>query len=116
MKEHSRLLRWRGPVRRALVGIAIGGCAWVVPVAAQIVPEDAREVRINFVGKDQVWVNDALMRLSPGVRIRDRENILVLPGDLKGRYAARLTTDYNGEISQIWLGPPRPERIGPITP
>ncbi len=116
MKEDSRLLRRSGPVGAALVSLVVAGWAWVSPAAAQPLAENARPVNINFVGHDRVWVNDELMRLSPGVRIRDRENILILPGDLKGRYVAYVALDYNGEISQIWLGRPNPERIGPITP
>jgi len=116
LKEHSRLLR-RGSARIALwIGLLAAGFGGSLPVAAEIIPDEARLVRINFVGRGQAWIGDELYKLSPGVRIRGKGNRLVLPGSVKGRYAARVLVDRKGDIFRVWLGDPSPDRVGPITP
>ena len=71
---------------------------------ARTFPADALRGRIEFTKPPAVEIEEDAARLSPGVRIRDMRNMLVLPGALSGRKGVvNYTVDTYGLVNAVWL-------------
>ncbi len=81
------------------------------PAAAQEPPARGTPMRPIFQGVMSppvgmlVVVDGHLMRLAPGVTIRDQHNRIVLPGTLQGPVPVRFTLDYLGQIHRVKIMP-----------
>ena len=68
------------------------------------IPSKAQRADITFNGTPDILVDGKLARLAPGARITDRNNMLVLPGTLKGVAKTKYTVeDTTGLIMLVWL-------------
>jgi hypothetical protein len=90
--------------RRALIIAGTLGC---LPVLAQVqrqFPRTALRGEAVFGQPPEVRLNAELWRLSPGARIRDLNNMLVLSGALVGsRHIVNYTIEAPGQIKDVWL-------------
>ena len=60
--------------------------------------------RAAFGQPPELRIDGEAMRLAPGARIRDEQNLLVLSGQLVGRsLAVNYTTDAYGLVKDVWL-------------
>lgn len=78
------------------------------------VPTDLRPTRqlslqslrgkASFGQPPEVVIDEQALRLAPGARIRDEQNLLVLSSQLVGRtLAVNYTTDTYGLVKDVWL-------------
>ena len=67
-------------------------------------PPKALRADMTVVNSHEVLLNDRLVRLSPGSRIRSTSNALVVSGALVGqRFVVNYTTDTQGQAHDIWI-------------
>ena len=67
-------------------------------------PKDAKRGELVIVSAPDVAIDSKPDRLSPGVRIRDARNNLVLSGTLANqRWVVNYTRDNTGLVHQVWL-------------
>ncbi|MFN3913779.1 MAG: hypothetical protein ACK4K3_02460 [Aquabacterium sp.] len=60
--------------------------------------------RASFGKPPEVSIDGQALRLAPGARIRDEQNLLVLSGQLAGRrLAVNYTLDTYGLVKDVWL-------------
>ena len=106
---------------RFLIALLAAACL-CVPAAAQVqraFPQNALRGTIVIGVAPEIQLNGALARLAPGARIRDANNMAVLPGSVIGdRYLVHYTVDTSGLVKEVWIL--RPEeaaaRPWPTTP
>lgn len=68
------------------------------------IPPKAKRADITFNGTPDILVDGKLARLAPGARITDRNNMLVLPGGLKGVAKTKFTVEETtGLVMLVWL-------------
>jgi hypothetical protein len=113
--------RW---IARALWGPVLLGCALAAPSFAQDAPGFVREapadVRPAIIGvgatPPDITVNGKPDRLSPGYRIRDRKNMLVLSASLAGKTVYTVyRRDAAGLVHEVWLlSPEEYAKVGGI--
>lgn len=83
--------------------------ALVVPalVCAQVVrpiPITSLRGEVVFGQPPEVLLNEQVVRLAPGARIRDPNNMLVLSGSLVGKkLIANYTVESHGLLMDVWL-------------
>lgn len=67
-------------------------------------PEKALRGQLEIVQVPDVRINGELTRLSPGARIRNTQNLIVMPTTLLGQ---QLTVNYvrelNGYVHEVWI-------------
>ena len=100
--------------RKALALLAcVCACQQFVPMAnaqnappqpVRTFPVQARRATLVVTQSPQILINSAPDRLSPGARIHDTNNLLVLPGSLTGQ---QLLVNYirepNGMVQEVWI-------------
>jgi len=89
----------------------------VAPAAAQVqraFPQNALRGAIVFGGAPELLVNDQRARLAPGARIRDQNNMMVMPGALMGgRYLVNYNFDTSGLVKEVWILRPEEASVQP---
>ncbi len=92
-------------LRRALAFAA--ACLLAMPVAAQVqrnFPQNALRGAIAFGTAPDIALNGQPARLAPGTRIRDANNMAVVPAAIHGgRFLAHYTIDPFGLVKDIWI-------------
>ncbi|MEO8921254.1 MAG: hypothetical protein ABI330_00215 [Caldimonas sp.] len=92
-------------LRRALFLVA--ALTLALPVAAQVqrnFPQSALRGALVFAQAPEVTLNGQLARLAPGARIRDANNMTVVPGSLIGsRFLVHYTIDLYGLVKDVWI-------------
>jgi hypothetical protein len=90
-------------------------CVLTVTVAAMLAASATAQVQRNFpatalrgeivIGTaPEVALNGQLARLSPGARIRDTQNMLVMSGALQGqKFIVHYTLEPLGLIHDVWI-------------
>lgn len=78
-----------------------------LPAAAQVqrnFPQDALRGALVFGESPEVALNGRPARLAPGARVRDGNNLSVVPGPLLGgRFAVHYTVDTLGLLREVWI-------------
>ncbi len=78
-----------------------------LPAAAQmrrVFPQNALRGALVFGQAPEVALNGRLARLAPGARIRDANNMTVVPGGLiGGRFLVHYTIDLYGLVKNVWI-------------
>jgi hypothetical protein len=79
----------------------------VLPAAAQVqrnFPASALRGELAVVVPPEAQINGSPVRLAPGARIRDQNNMLQVSGVLAGRrQVVHYTKDINGQILDVWV-------------
>lgn len=119
------------PRRRVLAAAALalglGGTAWAQDAPPVRIFSDAtRQGMLQITAPPSVVLNGQDDRLSPGVRIRGTNNMLVMSGMLVGQqFPVRYTREPSGLIHEVWILTPeeaaanykRPSQlVGPVNP
>ena len=100
----------------ALAALAVPAltCAQVT----RTLPMDSLRGEVTFGQPPEVLLNGQPMRLAPGARIRDAQNMVVLSGALAGqKLKVNYTVDPYGLLFNVWiLHPEELARRWPATP
>ena len=92
-------------LRRALAFAA--ACLLALPVAAQAqrnFPQNALRGALVFGEAPDIALNGRPARLAPGGRIRDTNNMSVVPSALHGgRFLVHYTVDLYGLVKDVWI-------------
>ena len=92
-------------LRRALAFAA--ACLLALPVAAQVqrnFPPTALRGAIVFGAAPDISLNGQVARLAPGARIRDADNMRVVPSAVYGgRFIVHYTIDPYGLVKDVWI-------------
>ena len=79
----------------------------VVPAAvfAQLrtIPGDAKAGDLRHVYDMLVAIDGKQQRLSPGAQIRDRDNRIVLPGEVPPGSKVKYLLDADGQVHRVWI-------------
>ena len=80
-------------------------CALTGAVHAQLrtIPADAKTGELRHVYDMQVAIDGKQQRLSPGAQIRDRDNRIVLPGEVPPGSKVRYLLDADGQVHRVWI-------------
>ncbi len=106
---HRFLLR-----RQAVSALALALALVVLadPVLAQSsqrnFPKQALRGYLVMTAPPRVELDGKLEKLAPGVRIRNTQNLVVLPGSLRGRHmVVNYVRELNGLLHEVWILTPR---------
>jgi predicted YcjX-like family ATPase len=77
---------------------------------------DAKRGQMRHLEAMQVEINGERMQLAPGAQIRDRANMIVLPGALPPESLVKYTRNPQGQIARVWiLTPQEAAQPDPVT-
>jgi hypothetical protein len=89
----------------------------VAPAAAQVqraFPQNALRGAIVIGVAPDILLNDERARLAPGARIRDQNNMMVVPGALTGgKYLVNYSVDIAGLVKEVWILRPEEASVQP---
>ena len=89
----------------------------VAPAAAQVqraFPQNALRGAIVIGVAPDILLNDQRARLAPGARIRDQNNMMVVPGALTGgKYLVNYSIDTSGLVKEVWILRPEEASVQP---
>jgi hypothetical protein len=92
-------------MRRRLIAVLI--CALVLPPGAMAqarqIPDDAIRGNMVHVQDTMVEIDGRPMRLSPGVQIRSRNNLIIVPMSLPRGALVKYALDGTGRIHRVWV-------------
>ena len=94
--------RW---TRTALVGLSLAAAAATAQTVVREAPRDVKPAIIAVSATPPIITVDGQEdRLSPGARVRDRNNMLVLSGALAGKTLYTVyRRDSAGLVHEVWL-------------
>ena len=85
----------------------LAAVCFAAPAAAQVqraFPQNALRGAIVIGVAPEIQLNGQAARLAPGSRIRDANNMAVVPGALiGGPYLVNYTVDTSGLVKQVWI-------------
>jgi hypothetical protein len=86
-------------------------CLLALPAAAQVqrnFPQNALRGAIVFGQAPEITLNGQPARLAPGTRIRDMNNMVIVPsGLLDARFLVHYTIDLYGLVKDVWILTPQ---------
>ena len=89
----------------------------VAPATAQVqraFPQNALRGALVVGVAPDILLNGDRARLAPGARIRDDNNMLVVPSALTGgRYLVHYTVDTSGLVKDVWILRPEEAAVNP---
>lgn len=96
---------------RAVLLILLSACL-LAPVWAQqnlrVFPKKALRGELLMSAPPLVELNGKAEKLSPGARIRNLDNLIVLPGSLRGqRLVVNYVREMNGQLHEVWILTPK---------
>ncbi|HEY8359336.1 MAG TPA: hypothetical protein VIL30_17945 [Ramlibacter sp.] len=94
--------RW---ISTALLSLSFASCAVVAQGIVREAPRDVKPAMLAVSATPPiVAINGEPARLSPGARIRDTNNMLVLSGALAGKTVPSVyKSDALGNVHEVWL-------------
>ena len=100
------LYRWRQSLW--VLSLALGLLALPSAASAQSVvrqfPANVKRGVMTVTVPPEVQINGTVMRLSPGVRIRGPNNLLLMSGALIGQqYAVNYVLEQQGLVREVWI-------------
>lgn len=98
-------------MRNSVLGLCLLAAAGSV-LAERILPAGARHGTMEVGDYPQVRINGTRLTLSPGARIFDLSNRMILPQSLPPTAEVAYLLDLQGQLSKIWLvAPDEIERV-----
>jgi hypothetical protein len=92
--------------RVLLTGLCL---ALAAPAQAQLrtIPAEAKRGEIRHLHDNQVEINGAPARLSPGAQIRDAGNLILMPASLPPGARVKYLLDAQGSVFRVWILSPQ---------
>jgi hypothetical protein len=101
---------------RFVTALSAAACI-AAPAIAQVqraFPQNALRGAIVMGVAPEIKLNGAPARLAPGSRIRDADNMAVVPSGLTGgRYLVNYTVDSSGLVKEVWILRPDEAAVRP---
>jgi hypothetical protein len=101
---------------RFVTAFLVAAC-FVAPAAAQVqraFPQNALRGALVIGVAPDIQLNGQPARLAPGSRIRDANNMAVVPSGLTGgRYLVNYTVDTSGLVKEVWVLRPDEAAVRP---
>ena len=101
---------------RFVTALTVAACL-CAPALAQVqraFPQNALRGAIVIGVAPEIQLNGAPARLAPGARIRDANNMAVVPsGLIGGRYLVNYTVDTSGLVKEVWILRPEEAAVRP---
>jgi hypothetical protein len=101
---------------RFVTALTVAAC-FSAPAAAQVqraFPQNALRGALVVGVAPDILLNGDRARLAPGARIRDDNNMLVVPSALTGgRYLVHYTVDTSGLVKDVWILRPDEAAVNP---
>lgn len=101
---------------RFVTAFTVAACCFA-PAAAQVqraFPQNALRGAIVIGVAPDIQLNGAPARLAPGSRIRDTNNMAIVPSGLTGgRYPVNYTIDTSGLVKEVWILRPEEAAVRP---
>ncbi len=101
---------------RLAIALTAAACL-VAPAAAQVqrtFPQNALRGAIVIGEAPEITLNGNVGRLSPGARIRDLNNMTLVPSAvIGGRYLVNYTIDLSGLVKDVWILRPEEAAVRP---
>ena len=101
---------------RFVTALTVAACL-SAPTLAQVqraFPQNALRGAIVIGVAPEIQLNGAVARLAPGARIRDANNMAVVPsGLIGGRYLVNYTFDTSGLVKDVWILRPEEAAVRP---
>jgi hypothetical protein len=101
---------------RFVTALAVAACL-VAPAAAQVqraFPQNALRGALVIGVAPDIQLNGQPARLAPGSRLRDANNMIVVPsGFTGGRYLVNYTVDTSGLVKDVWILRPEEAAVSP---
>ena len=87
------------------------------PASAQVqrnFPQNALRGAIVIGAAPEITLNGNAGRLAPGARIRDMNNMTLVPGAVVGgRFLVNYTIDLSGQVKDVWILRPEEAAVRP---
>jgi hypothetical protein len=100
-----------------LATLVLAAVCLVAPAAAQVqraFPQNALRGALVIGVMPDLLLNDQRARLAPGARIRDQNNMTVVPSALTGgRFLVNYNVDTSGLIKEVWILRPEEAAVQP---
>ena len=97
--------------------LLLAAACLVAPAAAQVqrvFPQNALRGALVIGVMPDILLNDQPARLAPGARIRDQNNMAVVPSALNGgRFLVNYNVDTSGLIKEVWILRPEEAAVQP---
>ncbi len=99
---------WTDTMNRC-VAVRLLALVFVLPLGlahAQVrnFPEKALRGQFEIVQVPEVRINGEITRLSPGARIRNTSNLIVMPNTLLGQqHTVNYVRELNGYVHEVWI-------------
>jgi hypothetical protein len=84
-------------------------CAPLPSLAGRILPPDARFGELKSNDYPSLTIGDQAYHAAPGLRIYDRNNLMILPVALQESGYVLYKLDMQGDLMQLWLLTPEEE-------
>ena len=101
---------------RLAIALTAAACL-AAPAAAQVqrvFPQNALRGAIVIGEAPEITLNGNAGRLSPGARIRDMNNMTLVPSAvIGGRYLVNYTIDLSGLVKDVWILRPEEAAVRP---
>jgi hypothetical protein len=101
------------PKARCLAGalaVLMAAAAAQAQMPARMIPADALRGRFTAGPLPTVTIDDKPMRLAPGARILNQENLTVTPNLVPANALVRYRLDQQGKIRTVWILTPEEAR------
>ncbi|HVY07280.1 MAG TPA: hypothetical protein VHB46_15010 [Burkholderiales bacterium] len=99
-----------------LIGVVMATCCAMAAWADRTFPQTARRGDMKAFQYPAMKIGDKVLRLSPGSRIFNEQNLLILPVALQKQYAPVMyLLDMQGDLSQVWLLSAEEAKQYPVT-
>jgi hypothetical protein len=101
---------------RLAIALTAAACL-AAPASAQVqrvFPQNALRGEVVIGVAPEIALNGNIARLSPGARIRDMNNMTVVPSAvIGGRYLVNYTIDPSGLLKDVWILRPEEAAVRP---
>ena len=104
----------------ALAGMLAAGAA---QAQFRSIPAEAKRGELRHLNDMIVEIDGKAVRLAPGARIRDPDNLIMLPTAIPAGVLIKYTQDAQGMVNQVWIlspteaarrDPPKPVQPAPV--
>jgi len=76
------------------------------------IPGEAKDGQMSALQDMIVSVDGVAVRFAPGMRIRDQENRMVVPGAVPAGTQVKYLLDEQGQVRQVWIPTPHEAKQG----
>ncbi|HEY5799142.1 MAG TPA: hypothetical protein VIT92_02925 [Burkholderiaceae bacterium] len=84
--------------------LLFAGNAWAAQGYERVIPPEAKKGEFTISQYPSAVLNGKTRRLSVAARIRNADNLIVMPAVLgDSRYIVKYTEDFQGEIDRVWI-------------